>query len=172
MIYLLDANVLITAHNSYYPIDGVPEFWSWLLHQGAAGVIKMPQENFEEVRDGSQDEEDLLCNWVKAEVFHANLLFDEEVDSDLVARVVSEGYAPDLNDQEIAQIGRDPFLIAYALASPEERFVVTTEVSRPSRVRQNRHIPNVCDTMGVTCYHTFQMTKLLGFKTGWSQPGE
>jgi|KBSSwiStaDraftv2_1062776.scaffolds.fasta_scaffold166759_3 hypothetical protein len=170
MIYLLDANVLITAHNSYYPVDGVPEFWGWLVHQGSQGVIKMPQENFEEVRDGSQDEEDLLCNWVKSEDFQTHILFDEDVDPDLVARVVAEGYAPDLNDQEIAQIGRDPFLIAYALAAPNDRSVVTAEVSRPSRVRQNRHIPDVCNTMGVTCYHTFAMTKALGFKTGWSKP--
>ena len=172
MIYLLDANVLITAHNSYYPIDDVPEFWAWLLHQGANGVVKMPQEKFEEVRDGK--DEDLLCKWVTAEEFKDHLLFDEEVNPDLVARVVAEGYAPDpndqeLNDQEIAQIGRDPFLIAYALAAPAERCVVTTEVSKPSVRRQNRHIPDVCITMGVTCYNTFQMTKALGFKTGWSK---
>jgi hypothetical protein len=29
MLYLLYANVLITASNSYYPIDQVPEFWAW-----------------------------------------------------------------------------------------------------------------------------------------------
>ncbi|WP_410001046.1 DUF4411 family protein [Rhizobium leguminosarum] len=26
-MHLLDANVLITAHNLYYPIQRVPEFW-------------------------------------------------------------------------------------------------------------------------------------------------
>ena len=40
MLYLLDANILITAHNTYYPIDRVPEFWSLLQHQGAAGFVK------------------------------------------------------------------------------------------------------------------------------------
>ena len=30
MLYLLDANVLITANNLYYPIDSVPEYWEWL----------------------------------------------------------------------------------------------------------------------------------------------
>lgn len=168
MIYMLDANVLITAHNSYYPIDSVPEFWAWLVHQGSSGAVQMPQENFEEVRDGSKDEEDLLCAWVKGEEFQNNILFDEEVNADLVNRVVTEGYAPDLTDQEIAQIGRDPFLIAYVLAAPTERCVVTTEVSRPSRIRQNRHIPDVCMTMGVICCNTFAMTRALGFKTGWT----
>src|SRR5262245_5014861 len=43
---LLDANVLITAHNSYYPIDTVPEFWTWLVHKGRAGDLKIPLENY------------------------------------------------------------------------------------------------------------------------------
>ncbi|MBI3208790.1 MAG: DUF4411 family protein [Candidatus Solibacter usitatus] len=38
MLYLLDANILITAHKSYYPLDQVPEFWSWLKHQAEAGI--------------------------------------------------------------------------------------------------------------------------------------
>ena len=49
MVYLFDANVLITAHKSYYPIDQVPEFWSWLQYQGKIGQIKLPLEIMEEV---------------------------------------------------------------------------------------------------------------------------
>jgi Domain of unknown function (DUF4411) len=168
MLYLLDANVVITAHNLYYPIDGVPEFWTWLVHKGAAGDLKMPLENYEEVKNGSTDEEkDLLFGWIKSEEVKAAILFDETVDSELVARVINEGYAPDLTDHEVLQIGRDPFLIAYALTSPADRCVVTTEVSKPRMQRQNRRIPDVCTTMGVVCCNTFEMTKALGFKTGW-----
>src|SRR3546814_8678524 len=66
MIYLLDANVLITAHHLYYPVDAVPEFWEWLAHQGVAGQIKMPVETFEEVKDGGTDaERDMLYAWVQ-----------------------------------------------------------------------------------------------------------
>lgn len=65
MLYLLDANVLITAHRLYYPVDAVPEFWAWLVHKGNADEIKMPIETFEEVKDGSTDaERDLLFAWV------------------------------------------------------------------------------------------------------------
>lgn len=46
MLYLLDANVLITANNTYYPVDRVPEYWEWLTHMSKAGYIKMPLENF------------------------------------------------------------------------------------------------------------------------------
>jgi Domain of unknown function (DUF4411) len=28
LLYLFDANVLITAKNTYYPIDQIPEYWS------------------------------------------------------------------------------------------------------------------------------------------------
>jgi Domain of unknown function (DUF4411) len=169
MLYLLDANVLITAHSLYYPVDSVPEFWAWLVHKGNAGELKMPIETYEEVKDGSTDEEkDLLFSWIKAKGVAEAILVDEQVDPSLVARVINEGYAPDLSDDEIVQIGRDPFLIAYALASPATRCVVTTEVSAPSKQRQNRRIPDVCASMGVVCCNTFVMMRTLGFKTGWS----
>lgn len=168
MLYLIDANVLITAHNLYYPVNGVPEFWAWLSFRAAAGDIKMPLEVYEEVRDGGTDEaRDLLFGWISEEDNRTALVLEEEVDPELVARIVNDGYAPDLNDQEIEQIGRDPFLIAYALAAPAERCVVTTEVSAPRKQRQNRRIPDVCASLGVSCCDTFTMLRALGFTTGW-----
>jgi hypothetical protein len=170
MLYLLDANVLITASNLYYPVDAVPEFWAWLAHNGAAGNVKMPLETFEEVKDGGNDvERDLLFAWVQDNTNKASILLGEDVDVDLVRRVIEEGYAPDLTDDEIEQIGRDPFLIAYALASPAERCVVTTEVAAPRKLRQNRRIPDVCAGLGVTCCDTFTMLRALHFSTRWQR---
>jgi hypothetical protein len=131
MVYLLDANILITANSSYYPIDQVPEFWSWIQYQGVSGLVKIPLEIMEEVRAGRQDN-DPLIDWISEAENADALTFDGIVDVDLVQRVVSEGYANDLTDDEVEKLGRDPFLIAYALASPDERCVVTTEISRPS----------------------------------------
>jgi hypothetical protein len=168
MLYLIDANVLITAHNLYYPVNGVPEFWAWLSFRAGAGDIKMPLEVFEEVKDGGTDEErDLLYGWISDEENKAALVLEEDVDAALVASVVDNGYANDLSDQEVEQIGRDPFLIAYALAAPAERCVVTTEVSSPKKTRQNRKIPDVCGSLGVSCCDTFTMLRALGFSTGW-----
>jgi hypothetical protein len=146
MLYLLDANVFITAHTLYYPVDSVPEFWSWLAHQGAAGSLKIPLENFEEVKDGgTDDEKDLLFGWISDEGVRDAIVFDAQSDPALVADVINRGYAPDLTEDELLTLGRDPFLIAHALASPNDRCVVTTEVSKPTRQRQNRHIPDVCN---------------------------
>jgi hypothetical protein len=87
--------------------------------------LKIPLENYEEVKDGSTDEEqDLLFAWVKREDVTEAILLDEAVEPNLVADVINNGYATDLTDDETLQIGRDPFLIAYALASPANRCVV------------------------------------------------
>jgi len=171
MLYLLDANVLITASRLYYPIDQVPEFWSWLHHQAASGFVKLPLEVMEEVRAGRRDN-DLLMDWISQDETADALLLEEAVDAVLVQRVVSTGYATDLTDDELEQIGRDPFLIAYALSNPADRCVVTTEVSRPSAQRQNRKIPDVCRTVGVQCRGPFDLNRDLGFRTGWRTAGE
>ena len=57
-----------------------------------------------------------------------------------------QGYAPDLNDSEIEEIGQDPFPIGYALADAGNFTVVTKEVSAPSKQRANRRVPDVCKT--------------------------
>jgi len=170
MLYPLDTNVLITAHNLYYPIDGVPEFWEWIVHLAESGTLKMPLENFEEIKDGSKDgHKDLLFGWIRQEQVRSALVLDEQVQAELVAGVINEGYSSDLTDDEILQLGRDPFLIAYGLASPADRCIVTTEASKPRKLRQNRRIPDVCNTMGVTWCDTFAMLRALGFTTSWKK---
>jgi hypothetical protein len=170
MLYLLDANVLITASNSYYPIDQVPEFWSWLQHQAASGHVKIPIEVMEEVRVGRRDNDPLL-DWISEDENADALQLEEVVNATLVQQVVSTGYAPDLTDDEVEKIGRDPFLIAYALSNPPDRCVVTNEVSKPSAQRQNRRIPDVCRALDVQCCGPFDLNRNLRFHTGWRNVG-
>jgi len=160
-VHLIDANVLITAHSSYYSLDRFPEFWSWLIHMGQSGLVKMPVEILEEIADGSA-----LDEWLREGDNYECLRLDEEVDPALVQSVLNK-YATDLNDAEIIQIGRDPFLIAYALAQPSQRCVVTVEASKPSKQRANRRIPDVCNDLSVNCCNSFQMLSALNFTTNW-----
>ena len=163
MIYLLDANVLIDANRDYYPIDRVPEFWAWLVHQGEADSVKIPLEIYEEVKDGN----DQFAQWAKADNTEAALLLGEAADPTLVSQITEQGYADDLTDDEIIKVGRDPFLMSYALTDVVNRTIVTTEVSKPGRVRLNRHIPDVCDTFGIRCRNTFEFVRELDFSTNW-----
>ncbi len=170
MLYLLDANVLITANSTYYPIDQIPEFWSWVHYQATSNQLKIPREIMEEIKAGRKDKDPLL-DWICTDEIEAALLLDEAVDVALLQFVVSTGYAPDLHDDEVEKIGRDPFLIAYALAEPANRTVVTTEVSRPSVQRANRKVPDVCQTVGALSCGPFALNKALGFRTGWRTSG-
>jgi hypothetical protein len=165
VVYLLDANILITASNTYYAHDRVPEFWTWLQHKGTSGNIKVPLEVYEEILEGRKKDDPLL-DWVKNDTAKASLLLEERCDPDKVRRVVRDGYSNDLTDDEIEKLGRDPFLISYGLDQPD-RCIVTTEVSKPSRERHNRHIPDVCTTLRVNCCGPWDLNKALGFKTGW-----
>ena len=157
MLFLLDASVLIEANRDYYPIGRVPQFWEWLLIRAKEGRLKMPIETYEEVAAGN----DSLADWVKEH--ETELVLDAAASQELVAEVL-ERYAPDLTRSELRRIGKDAFLIAHALADRENICVVTTEMSRPSRRRGNRHIPDVCEELGIRCIHTFRLIRLLDFR--------
>ena len=163
-LYLLDANVLIDAKRDYYPFDMVPEFWDWLVHMAQRGTIKIPQEVYDKLTDGNRDE---LAEWLKSN--KSALLFAEEVNAEILNRVIEQGYASDLTESAIEKLNEDPFLIAYALADPNHRRVVTTEVSRPGRKRANRHIPDVCRDLSVSCRNTFELLRELDFRTDWNR---
>ena len=168
MLYLLDANVLITAHRDYYPVRRVPEFWDWLQHHAAVGVVKVPSEILDEVKRGRRRKGmDDLLDWLRDGDVKDAIVFDEEPDPALVQQVVEQGYAPDLNEHELERLGRDPFLIAYALANPTTRCIVTTEISRPRKRRANRKIPDVAKRFKIATLDPFQFTRELDFTTGW-----
>lgn len=167
MLYLLDANVLIDAHNKYYAFDMVPEFWDWLLHCAIAETIAMPLETFEEVRGGADAKKDLLNQWVCRDDVEELLVLQEEINTDALANVMA-AYGADLNDNEIEQVGRDPFLIAYGHVATASRCVVSNEVSKPSKQRANQKVPDVCRKLGVQCCDTFTRLRQLGFRTGWA----
>lgn len=164
-LYLLDANVLIDAQRDYYPFDMVPEFWDWLVHMAQQGTVKVPQEVYDALTEGIH--QDGLATWLKSN--KSDLLFEEEVDTEILNRVIEQGYGLDLTESKVAILNQDPFLIAYALANARWRRVVTTEVSKPNRQGANRHIPDVCRDLGVSCCNTFTLLRELDFRTGWNR---
>ncbi|CEJ86866.1 conserved hypothetical protein [Hyphomicrobium sp. GJ21] len=167
MLYLIDANSIIDAKDLYYVIDRVPEFWEWLVHHGQAGRLKIPAENFEEISPGP-DKKDPFYIWRKDAATAESLVLSEDADTTLVQHVLDRGYAKNLTDDELIIIGKDPFLIAYAL-SGKERVVVTSEKSKPKAQRKNRKIPDVCNDLGVRWITPFQLNIELDFKTNWKK---
>ena len=162
MVYLLDADSLIRAANTFYRLNRVPQFWEWLRHRGNLGSVKIPIEQFEEIVAGTGE----LVDWLKDEETREALLLEEEVDPALVAEVTLNGYG-DLDENGIETVGRDPFLISYGYAATDERCVVTFENSAPSKEGKNRKIPDVCRNLGVDCCTLFDLIEALDFTTDW-----
>ena len=158
MLYLLDANVPIVANRDYYPIERVPQFWDWLVGLGQIGQVKIPREIYEEVTAGI----DAVANWLKENT--TIMLLEEAVLPHLFAQVMEEGYASDLTDDETETVRKDPFLIAYALADPANRVVVSNEVSRPTRTRANRHVPDVCRGFNIRPINVYSLIRELDFR--------
>jgi hypothetical protein len=85
MVYLLDANILITASNDYYPVDQVPEFWDWLQHRATSGFVKIPMEIMEQIKAGRL-ENDPLLDWLQQDENADALQLEETVDARLCSR--------------------------------------------------------------------------------------
>jgi hypothetical protein len=163
LLHLLDANVLITANRLYYPLERVPEYWDWLVHYGKNGQVKLPVEMVEEIREGTDD----LADWLSDRNNLEALLLNEDAEVNFVRAVIVTGYAADLTDEEIEIVGRDPFLISYAMRDLTGRCIVTTEVSKPKRVRANRHVPDICDDLNILWMDGFGLNRALNFSTSW-----
>ena len=133
-----------------------------MIAMGERGHIKIPLEMLEEITVGNDE----VTEWMKES--KDALLLDESVSEDLVTLVTEQGYANDLNDDEIEKVGRDPFLIAYALADLGQRCVVSTEVSKPTATRANRKVPDVCAHFKIPCCNTFALIRELDFNTNWN----
>ena len=129
---------------------------------GTQGRVRIPREIFDDIVRGNDE----LVDWL---IRHKpSLVLDEYAPRELVAYVTEQGYARDLADDEIEKIGSDAFLIAHAFADAGNRCVVTTESSKPSRTRANRHVPDVCRDLDVDCIDTFQLIRRLDFRTNLS----
>ena len=163
MLYVIDSNFLMGANRGYLAIDRVPQFWDWLRHLGSHGHAKLPLDICEEIREGT----DALAAWIRDSEVREDLLLAEEADPQLVSAVLDGGYADDLTDTELVKLGRDPFLIAHVLGDPENRCVVSNEISKPNAQRANRKVPDVCADLGLRCIDGVELIRRHDFRTDW-----
>ena len=159
MLYLLDANVLIRAHEDYYPLDRIRPFWDWLISEASAGHVKMPFEIHDEIANARGP----LKDWITEEEVKSTLVLSEEVDQTVLNRVLDTAYAPDLADHELEEAGRDPFLVAYGVMG-DHRTIVTKEISRPAKLRGRRTVPDACNIMNVPWSTDFEFYRVRNFR--------
>jgi len=161
MLYLIEVNSVITVWHNYYCPDMVPEFWHWPEYQIKNGACKTPKPIFDEL----QSNDLIFKEWLLRN--KKEFVISREVSAELVRQVISKGYGESLTDIEINQIGGDPFLIASALEDPNNRCVVTEEVSKSTVMGKNRRIPDICNDFQIKCINISRLAKQLRFKTSW-----
>lgn len=171
MLYLFDADTLISSHQRYYPIKRFPQVWLWLVYHFEQTDFQIPIEIYEEIKAGNKN--DKLRKL--AENNKDSIVLNETADIDLVNKVLNNGYGlqnlEECTDEDIEKFRRDPFLVSYALNDIDSRCVVTFEVSRTSRQGANSQIPDVCSKLGIRCLNLFELVKELDFRTtDWNDP--
>lgn len=155
---VLDANVFITAKNTYYGLDLVPAFWSWIEQQAAAGEVASTDLVYDELREGH----DALGEWAKDRkelVFHVN-----STSATVAAHVGTLGaWAQEAGyKQHVVQEFldcADPFLVG---AAAESGLIVVTQETPAGAKRKKVKIPDACSRLGVAYENTFDMMRALG----------
>ena len=133
--------------------------WDWLLSEASAGHVKMPFEFHDEIATAHGP----LKDWITKSEVKSVLVLEEEVDQAVFNHVLDTAYARDLTDDELEEAGRDPFLVAYGIMG-ENRTIVTKEISKPTKVRGRRKLPDACDVMNIPWVTDFQFYRARNFR--------
>ncbi len=156
--YVLDANVFIEAHRTYYGFDLCPGFWNALrLHHAAKRVFSIDRVRMELAQG-----KDALSDWARdkaAETFFKRTASQHVAGAfgTLMNWVQNEPRFTVEAKAEFAAAA-DGWVIAYAIANG--LFVVTHEEYAPE-VKRRVPIPNVCLEFGVHYCNTFEMLREL-----------
>jgi predicted nucleic acid-binding protein len=157
--FLLDTNVLINAHRSYYAFDICPGFWEAVKAGHAAGRVFSTQRVLTELKRGG----DVLQDWVETELPDGFFLDDSSAD------VISE-YAPmmqwvqarDFHTPAKMKFATDADGWLVATAKQTGYTLVTHEARSDAKARVP--MPNVCDQFGVRYCNTFEMLRAMSCK--------
>lgn len=151
-MYLLDANIFITAKNLHYGFDFVPAFWDWLEQGHNAGILcSTDQVRKELMRIGDE-----LSMWTQGR--ESLFLKPDETIIPGLRRLAmwarSGRFTPAAADEFLRTA--DFELVAYAHA--HDHTVVTHE--RPNPFSKKRiHIPDACEELGGRWISPYQMLR-------------
>ena len=165
--FVLDANVFISAHRSYYPNDLCPGFWDSLIQHIRAGSLLSIDKVRSELLDVSlrEDEEpDALYYWTKDSPRNLFVSTSERAVVDAYKDVVAWVYnSPQFHRGAKDEFARkaDGWLVAYTQV--HSLTLVTQEVWNPD-IKKRVPIPNVCDQFKVDYVNTFEMLRQLGVR--------
>lgn len=164
--FIVDADVFISAKNTYYAFDICPGFWESLIHFHREGHVYSIDRVRGELLAGRKDED--LVLWAKNNLpaeFFVDTDSDEVTDaySDVMLWVQRNSQYLDRAKAKFATEA-DGWLVAYGIV--HDVVVVTNEQPRPE-ARNRVLLPDVCVQFGVPYKDTFVMLRDLGAQFEW-----
>ena len=162
MSYLLDTNIFIESHKTYYNMNVFPCFWDKLIDLAKQGVVYTLDKVQQEIMVVGDD---IVATWFKTSFPKGSILSVDDSTFAAYQKVVNNVNSrnwfttPALTafaNQEKA----DAFLCAYAM-SHLDFSVVSFEKSNPD-IKRKVMLPDVCGMEGVRCSHVIQMFLELG----------
>lgn len=167
--YLLDADVFITAKNTYYAFTICPGFWDSLIYHHQKGTVGSIDRIRGELLAGRETED--LYQWVERQlpVGFFRSTHDEAVISAYTKVMLNIQRNAQYVDHAKAKFATeaDGWLVAYAMV--HKLTVITNEQPRPQS-RNRVLLPDVCTEFNVTYKHTVEMLKELAVRYEWREP--
>lgn len=162
--YLLDSNVFIEAHRTYYSFDLCPGFWSSIIwHHGSGNLVSL-----DKVRDELIHEADVLAQWLEDEIPESGFVATDDpavIEQFGQMQVWAQGqaqYKPEAK-AEFATVA-DAWLAAYAKV---HNLVLVTHEVYSADAKKKVPLPNVCKAFDVQWTDTFKMLRALDVKFRW-----
>jgi hypothetical protein len=165
-LYLLDANIFITAARGFYSFDFGYNFWNFLVQKAKNNEVASIDKVFDEIKNG----DDELKSWAKTHF--SDYFFDTKSSDEILenyAKLMNwvenkKGkYKQDAIDMFIKPNNADAWLIACAMTD-KEKFIVVTFEKKDDNTRSRIKIPNVCEEFGIKYCDLYKMLKNLNFK--------
>lgn len=161
-MYLIDANVLINAKNTYYPFGLVPGFWSWVEQQAHEGRLYSIVQVKAELNKG----DDQLAKWIRflpSGFWLKDTSASAAALGDLAMWAGSGSFRPTAIQTFFESA--DYRLVAQAKATGYT--VVTNEVSEPRRTKEIK-LPDACVGISAQVVNPFvwmqnEATRFAGF---------
>lgn len=160
-VYVVDSNFFIEAHRMSYPMDVANSYWSKVSQLAIEGKII----SIDKVKDEIYDRNDALEYWCKANL--PEDFFKDSSDvmneySNVVSWAISrrDHYLAKALNEFLEADEADAFIIAYALAEPQNRIIVTQEISQPE-MKKRIKIPEPCVALGVQFVNVMGMFRQL-----------
>jgi hypothetical protein len=156
--FVLDANVFIQAHQSYYALDTCPGFWLALRRQHEAKRVC----SIDKIRTELLAGKDALSEWVKDSAPPAFFkgTADKKVSDafrDMVNWVQAQSRFTAGAKSEFSTVA-DGWVVAYAKVNA---LVLVTHEEYAPDARRKVPIPNLCVEFGVEHCNTFEMLREL-----------